>query len=106
MKNYIFPFTLCLFFLTGCQGIGNYEGLTAEEWFNEYDVAEAKNQELKNQISDLEYEKDDFQVQLDDIEAEKSELEDELQRIRDDYNGLKSCLRIWPNDTDHCTRMY
>lgn len=60
--------------LTACSSIGSYEGMSAEEWFNEYDVIEAENEDLQAQISDLEYERDDLQSQLDDLESVHEEM--------------------------------
>lgn len=65
---------ILLLFLSGCS-VGTYEGLTAEEWFDEYDSIEAQNQDLRYQLSDLEMERDELQGQYDEIEAEKYELE-------------------------------
>lgn len=109
----IISITLILLVMSGCQQIGQYEGKTAQEWFNEYDSAETDNQKLESQISDLESEHYDMQVQYDDLESEKndlesekSDLESELDETKDKYDSLKSCVFIAEGDAEDCYYRY
>jgi len=95
--------------LTGCGQIGAYEGQTAEYWFNQYDLTEAKNHDLQNKLSDLESARDDIesqnsdlQTQYDDMESEKSELEDQVSEIKGKYDSLKKCVYYEGKDAEDC----
>ncbi len=82
-----------LLFLSGCS-IGSYNGLTAEEWFDEYDSENVRNQSLEYQLSDLETEKYDLQSQYDNLESDKANLE----------NCVNSAYT--KQDSDYCINSY
>lgn len=112
MKRFLLMFCVVIF-LGGCSNISKYEGLTAEEWFNEYDAIEAESDGLTNQISELELERDDLQVQLDDVWLERDDLQvqldntiSQLSNLQNDFDSLKSCIRMWSDDVENCYYRY
>lgn len=88
--------------LVGCSS--NYEGKTAQEWFNLYDEENARYEDLKSQYDgllsekeELEYERDDLQSQVDDT----TELEEALEsasKYKREYEDIKSCV-LYSEDT-------
>lgn len=76
---------------TGCTS-GEYEGLTAEEWFNEYDAAVAENQDLTYQIEDLQNEYDNLQYEHDDLVSEFDDLIYGYEDLEAEYADLVNCL--------------
>jgi len=62
----------------GIGSLGKYEGLNAEEWFNEYDYAETQIDELQTEL---------FNTQ-EDLEEAENKIDD----IQDDLDKLKSCV--------------
>lgn len=62
MRKYLLFIPLIL---SGCN-IGTYQGLTAEEWFNEYDYCDGELTDIQNQLSDTESELEELRDCIDD----------------------------------------
>jgi len=62
----------------GAGGICKYEGLTAQEWFNEYDYQVGLNEELRYQNMEL--------------EEKYEEFEDEYENLEYKYRRFKDCI--------------
>lgn len=56
---------LVVVFLIG-KSSAKYEGMTAKEWFDEYDYSESKLVECEEQISDYEYALDEVNSNIED----------------------------------------
>lgn len=111
MRKFIILSALCIG-LVGCESSGNYEGQSAEYWFNSYDEAEAQVEDLRaelesknNELSDTIYELDDIQVQLDDSLSEIDDLQDELSSAERAYKNLKDCI-LFAHDVDDAEDCY
>ncbi len=63
--------------LLGCSPF-EYEGLSAEEWFNNYDY------QLERY--------DNLQDEYDNLQDEYEELQDEYDNLQDEYRRFKNCV--------------
>lgn len=92
---WIFAFLVVLV-LPGCSSPFSYEGMTAKEWFGEY-------QEARSEIRQKGYEIDDLQDELETSQDELQNLQDEFQSLEDEYSDLHSCVEDYPyNAAQNC----
>ncbi len=104
-KYYVMAMIVILLFVTtGCES--EYQGKTAEAWFNEYDICDANSIDLQNQISDLEVERDDLEYQYDEAVTNIEELEEDLKKAKSDYDDLKTCVLMEGEEARDCYFRY
>lgn len=101
--------------LLGCTGMGTYEGLSAQEWYNEYQYAQSSledaemlNQDLQNELADTADELYDANAALEEMKdcvlsevpsssgfsgfSDLDDVSDELQRLVDAMGEMVDCV--------------
>ena len=53
-KYFLFSFLIAFVLLTACDGVGNYQGESAQYWYQEYDACDSNATDLQNQLDDAE----------------------------------------------------
>lgn len=71
------------------RGFGKYEGLSAEEWFNQYDEESAQVEELNTKVDDL---KTALQEANNNIEEVNSNIETAKRSKGGTYEDMDSAL--------------